>query len=343
MRTLQVALLLFENCELLDVAGPASAFNFAARLAVNRHGAAQEPYETRYYSRSGGPVRTIEAACIDTLPVAALEEEGADTLIVAGGPTQFAIEETALANWIGAHRHRFRRIGSVCTGAYLLARAGLLEGRRAATHWEDCDEMAALYPAIDVDRDAIFVADEGLWTCAGASSGIDMTLAMIEQDYGHDLAFEVAQAMVVFLKRDSSQAQLSTLLQSQSAKGQLEALLVWIAQHPACDLSVEALAARANMSVRNFYRSFERQTGLSPGEWVERCRLEAAVRLLEQSDKRVEQIALESGFGSYERLRRAFVHRFGSSPASYRKRRLPERAPPEPQRLAVVASPIVPR
>jgi transcriptional regulator GlxA family with amidase domain len=320
MRTHQVAFALFENCEVLDVAGPASVFNFAARLMTQRHGASQAPYETRYYSLEGGLVRTIETACLDTAPLAELELGGADTLIVAGAPTGYAVQQAGLAQWLASNAGRFSRIGAVCTGAYLLAQGGLLDGRRAATHWEDCDEMAAMYPAVDVDREALFVVDQGVWTSAGASSGIDMALAMVEEDLGRAVAIEVAQQMVVFVKRDSRQAQLSTLLQSQSKMGPLETLLVWATEHLSADLSVEKLAARANMSPRNFYRNFERQTGMRPGAWVESSRVEAAKRLLEQSDKRVEQIAVEVGFGSYERMRRAFLRTSGESPAAHRRR-----------------------
>jgi transcriptional regulator GlxA family with amidase domain len=318
--THEVALVLFENCDLMDIAAPSGAFAYATRLAARR-GWKETPYQTRYYSLGGGLVRTLGDAVLQTSALSELQS--ADTLLLAGGPTESALEQTELTDWIRSNSFRFGRIASVCTGALMLAGAGLLKGRRASTHWEDCDILAAMCHEIEVDRDAIFVTDANIWTCAGVSAGIDMALAMIEQDFGRDLAFEVAQLMVVFLKRPGSQAQVSSLLQSQAVKGPLEQLLVWILEHAGEDLSVDQLATQANMSLRNFYRNFERQTGMPPGEWVERCRVDIAARLLEQGDRRFEQIAVQSGFGSYERMRRAFQRRLGVCPSEYRERETP--------------------
>jgi transcriptional regulator GlxA family with amidase domain len=225
-----------------------------------------------------------------------------------------------LVDCIVRNRTSIRRIAAVCTGAFVLAAAGLLDGRRAVTHWKDCDALARRFPAIDVDPNSIFTEDDGVWTSAGVSAGIDMALAMIEQDYGPELAMSVARSMVVFLKRPGGQAQVSMLLQSQDNSGPIGELLKWIADNPSEDLRAETLADRVHMSLRNFYRAFEQVTHVSPAEWVEATRLEVAKRLLEQTGEYAEQVAVKSGFITYERMRRTFIRRLGVSPMAYRGR-----------------------
>jgi transcriptional regulator GlxA family with amidase domain len=338
MATHRIAFILFDGCEILDIAGPACVFSTAARLAARRFASDRPLFATAYYSARGGLVRTIDALAVDTAPLGAVAAHGADTLIVAGGPTPFAVDQPLLVDWLRAHGRDYERIGAICTGSFILAQAGLLEGRRAACHWEDCDLFAVAHPAVLLDRHALFVGDGDRWTTAGASAGIDMALAMLEQDVGHALAHEVARQLVLFVKRDGREAQLSTLLRAQSGTGPLGDLLGWAASHPGADLSVETLAERAHMSVRNFYRSFERLTHMSPGAWVERSRVEAARRLLEQSERRVEQIAGDVGFGSCDRMRRAFLRNLGTSPAAYRQHCRPAGAEAGvPARLASAA------
>ena len=202
----------------------------------------------------------------------------------------------------------------------MLAVAGLLEGRRAATHWAYCDLLQATFPHIRVDRDSIFVEDGGIWTSAGVTSGMDMALAMVEEDHGRELALLVARMLVVFLKRPGGQSQFSMPLQSQSVEGPLAPLLHWIIEHPDADLRTETLSERAHMSLRNFYRAFESATGSSPADWVEETRMQIAKRLLEQTAQHVDQVARKAGFLSYERMRRTFARRIGVTPAAYRAR-----------------------
>ena len=243
-----------------------------------------------------------------------------DTIIVTGGDPYPGAGMTDISDWLKRARPSVRRVASVCTGAFFLARAGLLDGKRATTHWMDCGQLAQEFRSIAVDSDAIFIEQDGVWTSAGATAGIDMALAMVEQDHGHDLAMMVARMQVVFLKRHGGQSQYSLHLQSQQSDVPLAPLLQWMIEHPRADLTVEALAERANMSVRNFYRSFEGATGQSPANWVEAMRVENAKRLLCQTDAQAEQIAYASGFSSYERMRRSFIRRMGISPLTYRKR-----------------------
>jgi len=316
----RVAVLLPAETDLIDIAGPACVFSSAARCLLRAGAFAAPPYAMDYLSPTGGAIDTRQ--CL-TLPTGALNEARPadyDTVIVTGGEVGPLWQGDEIARWLRAARPFVRRIASVCTGAFFLARAGLLDGKRATTHWTDCGDLARQFGSISVDGNAIFIEDGGVWTSAGATAGIDMALAMVEQDHGHDLAMMVARMQVVFLKRHGGQSQYSVHLQSQEHQGALAPLLRWMIANPAADLSVEVLADRAHMSLRNFYRSFEAATGQSPGAWVETMRVENAKRLLSQAESAAEQIAFESGFGGYERMRRTFVRRLGISPITYRKR-----------------------
>jgi transcriptional regulator GlxA family with amidase domain len=222
--------------------------------------------------------------------------------------------------WLRENHQFARRIGSVCTGAFFLACAGLLAGRPATTHWEDCDILQDHFPDISVEPNKIFVRDGRIWTSAGITAGIDMALAMVEEDYGREPALAIARNLVVFLKRPGGQSQFSTELENQVMEGPLTPLLKWIVENPGADLRTETLADKANMSVRTLYRAFEEATGVPPAEWVEVVRLGIAKRLLEQTDDRVDQIARKAGFVAYERMRRCFARRLGVTPAAYRER-----------------------
>lgn len=313
----RIAFLLFDQCDLLDVTGPAAVFDSAARNLLHQGVARERPIDLLYYSAEGGPVMTRQALAVQTVPLPTPSKGEFDTVIVAGGT---GIEESCderLVTWLREHHRLFRRIASVCTGAFILAEAGLLDGRRAVTHWMDCDELQRRFPSVQVTPNCIFAEDDRVWTSAGVSTGIDLALAMLEQDYGHELALTVARRLVLFLKRPGGETQFSTALRGQAVTGQLAPLLRWIADNPEADLRAEALAERANMSLRNFYRAFVEATGAPPAEWVEVTRLEVAKRLLEQTSQNADQVALKAGFGSYERMRRTFTRRLGVSPAAY--------------------------
>ena len=243
-----------------------------------------------------------------------------DTLIVTGvdGPED-ARGDPDLLRWLARTAPRVRRLVGLCTASYVLAEAGLLDGRRAATHWKDCDELARRYPSVIVERDPIYVRDRGVYTSAGSTAGLDLVLALVEEDFGRRVALQVAQRMVLFLKRPGGQSQFSALLSTQMAEREpLRDLQAWIPGHPDADLSVDALARRVAMSPRNFFRVFVREVGMTPGRFVERVRVEAARRLLEDTSRTIPAIAAACGFGSPETMRIAFRRTLGVSPKRYR-------------------------
>jgi transcriptional regulator GlxA family with amidase domain len=216
---------------------------------------------------------------------------------------------------------RARRIVSVCTGAFVLAELGLLDGRRATTHWDSCARLAERYPAVRVESEPIFVRDGHVYTSAGVTAGIDLALALIEEDLGREAALAIARGLVLFLRRPGNQAQFSAQLAHQAADREpLREVQRFIAEHPGRDLSAEALAQRASMSVRHFARCFRAQVGMTPARYVEQARLEAARRRLIESSDGVERVAADCGFGSSESLRRAFVRRLAVTPSDYRTR-----------------------
>jgi transcriptional regulator GlxA family with amidase domain len=265
--------LLYEGCDLLDLSGPAEVFKFA-EVHLQKQGRADPTPELFYFSPDGGEITTAQALCLITRPAADIAGCGLDTLIVVGSFDVHLACDPRLPACIAEHQGSIRRIAAVCTGAFVLALAGALDGRRAVTHWNDCAQLARDFPAIEVDPSCIFLDDGGVWTAAGASAGIDMALAMLEQDYGPDFALGVARSMVVFLKRPSGESQVSMALRGQDSSGPIGELLKWIALNPDADLRAETLAERAHMSLRNFYRAFEDATRMSPAEWVEATRLE---------------------------------------------------------------------
>jgi transcriptional regulator GlxA family with amidase domain len=314
----RIAFLLFDECDLLDTAGPAAVFDSAGRALVRRGATRERPIELLYFSSEGGLVTTRQGLPVLTSPLPTPARGAIDTVIVVGGTNVDESSDPRLVAWLRQHHHAFRRIASVCTGSFILALAGLLDGRRAVTHWADCAELQRSFPSVKVNPDCIFTEDGGVWTSAGVSTGIDLALAMLEQDYGHELALTVARSLVLYLKRPGGQTQFSTALRGQAVTGPLAPLLKWIADNPSADLRAETLAERAHMSLRNFYRAFVDATGAPPAEWVEAVRLEVAKRLLEQTSRNADQVAFQSGFGSYERMRRTFTRRLGVSPAAYR-------------------------
>lgn len=315
-------ILVFGDPELLDIAGPDKVFPHAAD-GLMRLGAADEPlYSVDLFSPDGGLVRTRQDIRVETLPMHDLETGECDTIIVVGGREAAGRDPRAIG-WLRRNHARARRISSISVGAFALAEAGLLDGHRAATHWMECEALQAAYPAVSVDRTSVFVEDRGIWTSAGMTAGIDMALAMVEQDHGHELALLVARGLSVFPQPAADRLAPAEELVGDPTEGPIATLLRWIVEHPGDDLRAERLAERAHMSLRNFYRAFETATGESPAEWVEALRVEIAKRLLQRTSRRVEQIAWEAGFVSYQRMRRAFLRRTGIAPGDYRTRLTP--------------------
>lgn len=248
--------------------------------------------------------------------------DGVDTLLVSGNVTISPIGPDSLRARLSRFLDRPRRLGSICTGAFILAKMGVLDGHEATTHWAFCSQLEREYPEVEVRPDAIFVTSGRIWTSAGVSAGIDLALAMIEEDLGHLAALNVARGMVLFLKRPGGQSQFSVELRRQmhDERGRFDDLHVWIRANLSADLSIEKLADAARMSSRNFARVYLRETGDSPARAVEKIRIEAAVRLLESSDDPIKVVADRTGFGDDERMRRAFVKSYGVSPQDYRAR-----------------------
>jgi transcriptional regulator GlxA family with amidase domain len=325
----RIAMVGFDGIQVMDVTGPLEVFSRAGRLLVERGEADAPPYEVVLAARHAGPIKASSGlALVASATLAELGE--VDTLLVSGGAgTRAALQDNALLEWLATHAPRARRYGSVFTGALLLGRAGLLDGKRVTTHWAFLQELAALAPGARIEPDAIFVRDDRLWTSAGVTAGMDMALAMVEQDWGRKLALDVAHHLVMYLQRHGGHSQLSAMLaaQSSSAEGQFRSLVRWIQDNVAEDLSIECLAQRSEMSVRNFSRRFREETGLTPAKFVEQRRFEAARLMLAEGGLALEDIAPLCGFGSAETLRRVFIRRTGLSPAAYRLRLQREQAP----------------
>ena len=313
-----VELLAFQAVQLLDIAGPLQVFASALELTTARGGA--PPYVPQVVAACGPLVTTSAGLALVAAPLPAVEA-GIDTLVVAGGQgVHAAAADPALVGWVQARAARARRVASVCTGAFLLGASGLLDGRRATTHWTRCPDLARRFPAARVEADPIFVRDGPVWSSAGVTAGIDLALALVEQDLGRSLALEVARHLVVFLKRPGGQAQFSATLSLQGAEDRFGALHEWIGSNLAADLSLAALAGRAGMSERSFGRHYLQATGLTPARAVERLRVEAARRLLSDTRLPIKHIARRCGFGSEETLRRSFARLLASSPQDYRAR-----------------------
>ncbi|MGE8497903.1 MAG: GlxA family transcriptional regulator [Pseudomonas sp.] len=316
-----VLFIAYPHVGLLDLTGAQTVF-WAATKAMHQRNL--PGYEHLTVSLAGGRVQTAEGMVVETRSLLDFPMKRVDTLIVPGSPEieQVVVESAELIRWIADNSRLARRTASVCSGTFLLAEAGLLEGKRAATHWAMCDRLGVRFPDIDVDRDAIFVQQDHIWTSAGVSAGIDLALALVEADCGREVAMQVARELVVFLKRPGGQAQFSELLQAQSHDCPVfDELHHWLVDNlGAANLGVEALAERCHMSPRNFSRLYKQKTGRSPAKAVEIFRLEAARRLLEDSDQHIDQIAQQCGFGDEERMRTTFQRHLAISPRGYRKR-----------------------
>jgi transcriptional regulator GlxA family with amidase domain len=313
-----IEVLAFSSVQLLDVTGPLQVFASTNDLVVQAGGS--PPYAPRVVALGGQSVTASAGVRLtaDPLPDTASE---LDTLIVAGGPgVGAAAADPILVDWLAKRAKRARRTASVCTGAFLLAASGVLDGRRAVTHWSFCAELARSYPAVKVEPDPIFLKDGPIWTSAGVTAGIDLALALVEQDLGRTMALAVARYLVVFLKRPGGQAQFSTTLNLQSAEDRFGALHEWIGKHLAEDLSLPVLASQAGMSERSFSRHYTEATNLTPTRAVEQMRVEAARRMLSDSHLPIKRIAQRCGFGSEETMRRSFQRLLAVAPQDYRAR-----------------------
>lgn len=314
----RVVFLAYDDMNLLDLAGPLQAFATANRISQSTGGAAM--YDTVVASARGGSVTSSAALAVDTRSIASLDGFPIDTIIAAGGckgDEFFACP--ALVNWIAQQAGMVRRLCAVCTGAFLLAAAGQLSGRRSATHWAWADRLQRLHPEIDVDADALFVQDGAVWTSAGVTAGIDMSLALIEADFGHEIAIQTARQLVMFIKRTGGQSQFSVPLAAQSGDaGNFAGLHAWISAHIDKDLSVARLAAEANMSLRTFVRLYTAAVGRTPAKTVEAFRMEAACRALESTTLPLKAICAKVGYAEEQNLRRVFLRNLGVTPLQYR-------------------------
>jgi transcriptional regulator GlxA family with amidase domain len=317
-RSRTVVLVAFDDLQLLDLAGPVEVLRTATRLG------AQPPYEIQVATPDGQPVRSESGVAIgaDTsLAELARRSARIDTLVVVGGAgTRTVRHEPRFLADLAAVADRTQRVTAVCTGSWLLAEAGLLDGHRATTHWASCDALGEHFPTVAVEPDRIYVRDRDRWTSAGVTAGIDLFLAIVEADHGADLAHQVAGWLVVFARRPGGQSQFSAQLRAQPAsEPAIAALQRWLPDHLTADLGVEALARRSGMSPRTFARAFVRETGTTPAAFVEELRVEAAQHLLETTDLTVATIAGRVGIQHAETLHRAFRRRLGTTPDRYRQ------------------------
>jgi transcriptional regulator GlxA family with amidase domain len=314
-----VAIVAFPGVTLLDISGPAQVFAELQEIDPSSAG-----YSLSYLSTSGGLVQTDVGMMVDTAPISSVSPHQVDTLVIPGGPGIWQLrQDPLLMDWISEVLPQARRIASVCLGAFVLAWTGVLDGKRAVTHWRYCPRLADGFSKIHVEPNAIFVKDGHVWSSAGVSAGIDLALAMIEEDFGHTTALDIARRLVVFLKRPGGQSQFSTVLAAQASdvEGRFSALHAWIIENIAGDLKVATLAEKAGMSPRTFARAYASRTGMTPANGVEALRVETARLLLESREiGGVVEVAQRAGFGDDERMRRAFIRHLGISPSEYRSR-----------------------
>lgn len=308
--TRRIAFLIFPDFQLLDAAGPIAAFEIAGRIAPGA-------YELELLADGGGEVVSSSGVRMHARP---LGERAYDTLVAVGGNGTRDLEDRAgLVGWLRDAAPHVRRVASVCSGAYLLAEAGLLDGKRATTHWSRSDDFSRRYPRVRLEPDRIFVRDGEVWTSAGITAGIDLALALVEDDLGLQVARRTAQQLVVHHRRPGGQSQFSALLDSGGLHGRFAELMDWARERLSEPLSVEQLADRAAMSPRHFARAFRAETGHTPAKAVERLRLEAARLRVESTAEPIDRVAEAAGFGDPERMRRAFLRAFGQPPQALRR------------------------
>jgi transcriptional regulator GlxA family with amidase domain len=306
-----IGVLVFPDFQLLDAAGPISVFEIAARLA------GLSP-SIRVLAETPGPVRSSSGV---EMSARGLKAAGAiTTLIVAGGEgVDAASKSRKTLAFVRATAKRGVRVASVCSGAYMLAAAGLLDGRRATTHWRRTRQFLAAFPRVKWEPDRIFVRDGDIWSSAGITAGIDLALAMATEDFGEEIARQTARQLVLYHRRSGGQSQFSSLLELKAPSGRFGQLLTWAREHLDTPLTVEDLAEQAGMSSRHFTRAFIAETGSTPSKAVERLRIEVARQRVQSSGEAIERVALQTGFRDPERMRRAFIRAFGQPPQSLRR------------------------
>ncbi len=312
MTNRSVVLVGFEGAFALDLIGPWEVLAMAG----------PDHYSLRIATLGGGSFKSSSGARLEAHAALERVRGPIDTLLISGGDGIFAAgADPDFLRHIRRLAATARRVGSICTGAFGLAAAGLLDGRKATTHWAYCDRMAAEYPQVSLDPDPIFVKDGNVYTSAGVTAGMDLALSLVEEDLGHNPAMHAARHLVLFVRRPGGQSQFSAALELQAADRQpLRDLQSWLADNLAADLSVEVLAARVHMSPRNFARAFTDEVGTTPARYVERVRVEAARRRLEESDDGIDRVATSCGFGSGNSMRRSFLRVIKVPPADYRAR-----------------------
>ncbi|MGO4327640.1 GlxA family transcriptional regulator [Cupriavidus sp. 2TAF22] len=314
---MKIAVLAFPSVQMLDLVGPIDVFNEAARQAGN-----PGAYQFEIVSPTPGILTASNGMTITPDATLDTSSPDIDTLLIAGSPLVNLVEkDTAIRDWINRYAKTVRRIGSVCSGALLLAHTGLLDGRRATTHWNSTARLGRMFPKVKVEPDQIYVKDGNIYTSAGVTAGLDLALAMVEEDFGRAIALKVAREFVMFLKRPGGQSQFSAHLAAQTAeKSAIRDVQNWAVENLNKQLSVDNLAAHAGMSTRNFARIFKQECNVTPADFVEGARLDAARRMLEETRNPLKRVAALTGFGDPNGLRRAFLRRLGVSPAEYRRR-----------------------
>jgi transcriptional regulator GlxA family with amidase domain len=322
-RPIRVVMLVFPGPDAGSVFGPFEILRYASLFAAEEEAAPRAYYdidivsageETSLFDLGGLSLRAHQTYRDIKGPI--------DTLMLMSiGEDQLPVENPELVEWVAKTAPRVRRVVGLCTSAFLLAEAGLLNGRRATNHWAFCDDFSRHFPEVTVDPDPIFIKDGPIYTSAGAMAGMDLVLALVEEDFGPQIARTVARFLVIFLKRPGGQSQFSAQLEAQFAQREpIRELQGWIFDHLAADLSVDDLAQRAGMSPRNFRRVFAQEVGVTPAKFVESARVEGARRYLEETAEGIEGISSACGFGSAEQMRCAFLRTLGVSPAAYRNR-----------------------
>lgn len=307
-----IGVVIFEDFQLLDAAGPIGAFEMPMR------GMQPPPYSLQVIAPEAGRVRSSSGVVwmADAMP----RQPKYDTVVIAGGiGTRTAMLDPKVQAFVRAAMKTARRVCSVCSGAYILAQAGVLDGKRATTHWGRTPDFQKRYPAVNLEPDCIYTHDGKVWTSAGITAGIDLALALIADDLGEEVSRRAAQELVVYHRRPGGQSQFSALLDIERVEGRFTPLLAWMRERLDEELSVEALASQAAMSPRNFSRAFLAETGITPAKAVERLRLESARERVEHSAEPIDVVARRVGFGDPERMRRAFVRAFGQPPQALRR------------------------